>query len=268
MFFILLDDLEWMDCEQLYEDGLSPCCCIETSHENYQAWLNFGFSLEPEVRSELARRLAVEYDADVNSADHRHFGRLAGYTNRKLEHLTERGFQYCKCRKSGQYVVEKAEDLINSVRESIATRGEQVRKIKESVNQLKSAGESGNVSELQSKYENMFEELKSAFGTSFDPSRADWMFCERAILQGYSYNEIEEAMSESELTERKGKESEKLKYLERTIKKCFVWVELKKQGYSFDEVAGNLINMVTLERSNKRSSNQEEERDLGGPTPA
>ncbi|WP_311135866.1 DNA-primase RepB domain-containing protein [Providencia rettgeri] len=46
-----------------------------------------------ELRGQIARTLASEYDADPASADSRHYGRLAGFTNRKDKHTTRAGYQ-------------------------------------------------------------------------------------------------------------------------------------------------------------------------------
>lgn len=43
-------------------------------------------------RGVIARKLAREYDADPASADSRHYGRLAGFTNRKDKHTTRTGY--------------------------------------------------------------------------------------------------------------------------------------------------------------------------------
>jgi carbon monoxide dehydrogenase subunit G len=47
--------------------------------------------LEPKLVTEVATMLAKEYGGDPNSADWRHFGRLAGLTNAKPHHKDGNG---------------------------------------------------------------------------------------------------------------------------------------------------------------------------------
>ena len=64
--------------------GHEPCAVIETSPGNLQAWVRI--TLEPlpaTVATAIGRHLAREYEADPASADWRHLGRLAGFTNQK-----------------------------------------------------------------------------------------------------------------------------------------------------------------------------------------
>ena len=64
--------------------GHTPCVVVETSRGHQQAWLRVSTeSLSPARGTALARSLARHYGADPASADWRHLGRLAGFTNRK-----------------------------------------------------------------------------------------------------------------------------------------------------------------------------------------
>jgi hypothetical protein len=57
------------------------------------AWLHLsGKPLEPARATAVARRLAHTYRGDPASADWRHLGRLAGFTNQKPERRTRSGY--------------------------------------------------------------------------------------------------------------------------------------------------------------------------------
>src|SRR5688572_18574856 len=45
---ILIDDLSVMAVKRLTDEGLEPSLVVETSPQNFQVWLNFGISLDPE----------------------------------------------------------------------------------------------------------------------------------------------------------------------------------------------------------------------------
>ncbi len=91
---ILLDDLDQAAIARLKHDGLAPAVVVETSPGNYQAWLRVApQTIAPEQATMVAKILAERYGGDPASADWRHFGRLAGFTNRKPKHRQEGGMQ-------------------------------------------------------------------------------------------------------------------------------------------------------------------------------
>ncbi|MCW8088255.1 DNA-primase RepB domain-containing protein [Sabulicella glaciei] len=60
---------------------------VETSPENFQAWITASDSLVPvALATAAARILAREHGGDPGSADGRHLGRAPGFTNRKPGH--------------------------------------------------------------------------------------------------------------------------------------------------------------------------------------
>src|SRR5262249_39936982 len=73
------------------DTGFTPALIVETSPGNFQAWLNHGRILPKEFSSAAARELAVCFGGDRGSADWRHYGRLAGFTNRKPKHQLSDG---------------------------------------------------------------------------------------------------------------------------------------------------------------------------------
>ena len=69
---------------RLRAQGHEPCVVVETSPGRWQAWIHFSHEpLLPALATRVAKQLAEIYGADRASADWRHLGRLAGFTNRK-----------------------------------------------------------------------------------------------------------------------------------------------------------------------------------------
>jgi hypothetical protein len=64
---------------------------VETSPGNFQAWLKHPTRLARQDSTLAARKLAEEFRGDPGAADWRHFGRLAGFTNRKEKYASESG---------------------------------------------------------------------------------------------------------------------------------------------------------------------------------
>jgi len=68
----------------LRTQGHEPSVVVQTSPGRLQAWIRVSNKpLPPALATRIAKRLAQLYAADLASADWRHVGRLAGFTNRK-----------------------------------------------------------------------------------------------------------------------------------------------------------------------------------------
>jgi len=68
----------------LRAQGHEPSVVVQSSPGRMQAWIRVTRDpLPPALATRIAKRLAQLYAADLASADWRHVGRLAGFTNRK-----------------------------------------------------------------------------------------------------------------------------------------------------------------------------------------
>lgn len=64
--------------------GHEPCVVVQTSPGRLQAWVRVSRApLEPALATGLAQHLAQLHGGDLASAEGRHLGRLAGFTNQK-----------------------------------------------------------------------------------------------------------------------------------------------------------------------------------------
>ena len=83
----ILVDLDCADIEiidRMRRHGHHPCLVVQTSLRHLQAWIRVTTSaLEPCIATAMATQLAQHYGGDPASADWRHLGRLAGFTNQK-----------------------------------------------------------------------------------------------------------------------------------------------------------------------------------------
>ena len=74
------------------DGGFQPALVVETSPGNFQVWLNHGRILFNRTFStQAAKELARRFGGDPSSADWRHFGRLAGFTNQKPKRRLKSG---------------------------------------------------------------------------------------------------------------------------------------------------------------------------------
>src|ERR1700730_9055993 len=105
----LIDDASPQTIELLKSEGFAPGVVIETSPRNFQAWLCHGQILPKQVSTIAARLLASRFGGDPASADWRHYGRLAGYTNRKNKYRRKDGtFPYVRLHEATGAVYSKA----------------------------------------------------------------------------------------------------------------------------------------------------------------
>ena len=74
--FTLLDDLSRTLLADLSARGFEPCAVVETSPENFQAWLRHSRLLSKDLGTVAAQLLAQRFSADPSAADWRRFGRL------------------------------------------------------------------------------------------------------------------------------------------------------------------------------------------------
>jgi hypothetical protein len=97
--FVLLDDLSRETLPDLAT--LKPCLLIETSPQNYQAWLKLkDVPHGREQAAQICKELAARLRADMGSAEPDHIGRLPGFTNRKPKHQKPGGlFPFVELRK-------------------------------------------------------------------------------------------------------------------------------------------------------------------------
>ncbi len=88
----IVDDVPAATVERMRAEGYTPAAVVETSPGNLQAWVRVSDTpLSTEEGTAVACDLAARYDGDMSSANWRHMGRLAGFTNRKEEHTQPDG---------------------------------------------------------------------------------------------------------------------------------------------------------------------------------
>lgn len=114
---VLIDDLKPAALERMKADGFQPCATVETSPGNFQAWVRLSKQpIDPQAMTLAARELATRYGGDLNSADSRHYGRLAGFTNRKPGYGQENGLQpFVLLRGANQGTASKGQEFMTEI---------------------------------------------------------------------------------------------------------------------------------------------------------
>ncbi len=120
----LVDDLKADALARMKAEGFEPAAAVETSPGNFQAWLKHGEVFDEAVSTRAAKLLAERYGGDLGSADWRHFGRLAGFTNPKPNRRLESGLQpFARLVEASGQVYSRAPAFVAEVRAATATEG-------------------------------------------------------------------------------------------------------------------------------------------------
>ncbi len=110
--------------ERMRAEGYAPAAVVETSPGNHQAWVRVSDApLSKGEGTAVARALVARFGGDMSSANWRHVGRLAGFTNRKEEHRQPDGrYPYVRLRDAGGERAADAPAILDRARDQ-ATQG-------------------------------------------------------------------------------------------------------------------------------------------------
>lgn len=219
---VLVDDIDGITIEEMKSCWHDPCCIVETSPKNLQAWVKMAFPPEgvlDRVRGEIGAYLASEYGADKNSADFRHYGRLAGFTNRKPQHESSYGQSpYCLLRDSngktapnGPELIQRAETVIKN-RELATEKAHRFNAIRDY--------KPSHFRNAEEEYKFQMQRLISRYENEIDWSRADWMVCKSMLKSGYTPQEVGKAIFGFSPNIESRKSGHILDYVNRTVNKA------------------------------------------------
>jgi RepB DNA-primase from phage plasmid len=207
----LLDDLSSEAIERMKRDGYEPAVVVETSPNNFQAWLNHGQILHSSTSTRAAKVLAARFGGDPSSADWRHFGRLAGFTNPKRERQLPSGMRpFARLRSATGRTYSKAAEFVADIRSS------ELKQERHSGEQLKQrrprrVGQSGLVP---------LEDFHAAPAYGGDLHRADMAWAKHAAGRGLTLEQIKDELLNGRDLGKKGSRKRQLEYAERTARKA------------------------------------------------
>ncbi len=209
----LIDDLKSASVEQMTRQGFQPALVVETSPQNLQVWLDHGRALSKDLSTAAARQLAVRFGGDLGSADWRHFGRLAGLTNRKEKYRQSNGlYPFVRLLAATGRVYDQAPAFLAEV--------ERARE-KEVIASASRIAEAGTSKVRGSSRANLktIADFHQDSRYSNDLSRADLAYCVYALSHGVGGGEIRTALLSRDLS-KKGSEARVEDYLRRTLLKA------------------------------------------------
>jgi len=205
----LIDDVSLQAVERLKSEGFAPSVILETSPRNFQTWLCHGQILPRHLSTFAARLLASRFGGDPASADWRHYGRLAGFTNRKDKYRRKDGtFPYVRLHEATGAVYSKALAFLAEVRT------------------LYESEQSKPLPPVSFRRQSLFrsnlktiEDFRAKPIYDGDQTRVDLAYAVYALANGVPENMARDALTSRDLS-HKGDRKRQLDYIDRTIRKA------------------------------------------------
>ena len=205
----LIDDVSLQAVERLKSEGFAPSVILETSPRNFQTWLCHGQILPKHLSTFAARLLASRFGGDPASADWRHYGRLAGFTNRKDKYKTMDGrYPYVRLHEAAGLVYPKAEEFLAEVKtlyeveQCAPARPRSLRRPRLCMSNLKTIAD-----------------FRAKPVYAGDHTRVDLAYAVYALSHAVPESEVRNALASRDLT-HKGDRKRQQEYIDRTIKKA------------------------------------------------
>jgi len=218
----LVDDLPKSAVAAMKRAGFNPALVVETSPGNYQAWLRHPEPLASELSTATARALAEKFDGDRGAADWRHFGRLAGFTNRKPKYRdADTGlYPFVRLIEAQSGVYPEAPQFIAGVRLALEER----KKERQQLRDRAGTGRPGVRLPLKS-----IDPFRNDPKYGGDGTRIDLAYAIYAFSNGATEVEVTNAIRSRDLS-HKGDEKRRNEYVDRTIRKALGAVQLAGPG--------------------------------------
>ena len=204
---------------RLKSEGFAPAVVLETSPGNFQAWLHHGEILPKHLSTFAARLLATRFGGDLASADWRHYGRLAGFTNRKDKYRKADGtFPYVRLHEATGAVYPKAVIFLAEIK----------TKYESEQSKLPPLGCLRHRSLCCSNLKSI-EDFRARPIYGGDHTRVDLAYAVYALANGVLETEARNALASRDLT-HKGDRKRQQEYIDRTIKKARERINGKNGG--------------------------------------
>lgn len=182
---ILVDDVKPQALETLKARGYAPAAVIETSPGNYQAWIKISDQPQPlEVRKMAAQALAKIAGGDMNSADGAHYGRLAGFTNRKPAYERDGRSPYVLAHPCPGAVAEKGPEMARRIAQHIEQQRDEQHK-REKLEAIRATATGVTHYKTADAYRAEYAVLLKRYGDDMDASKADFMIAKSLAKRGY-----------------------------------------------------------------------------------
>jgi hypothetical protein len=209
----LIDDLTAASIERMKAEGFHPALVVETSPGNFQAWLKHSRRLSKELGTAAARALAQEFEGDLGAADWRHFGRLAGFTNRKEKYKADGLFPFVMLRQANGLPYPEAGRFIAQIEQQVDRDRRESERRRAGIPRGSPSGVLRSI-----------DSFRANPAYAGDGTRIDLAYAIYALAHGVPDAQIDDAIRSRDLT-HKGNEKRQAEYVERTLRKAATIVD-------------------------------------------
>lgn len=202
----MVDDLTADAIKRMKAEGFAPSLVVETSFGNFQAWVNHGEILPQRLSTLAARAIAEKFGGDRGAADWRHFGRLAGFTNRKQKYQGANGeFPFVKIVGNQQATMyAKAREFLADLRMLSAEREAQAARPLMAISDRRLLS---------------IDDFRANPTYAGDGNRIDLAYAVYALSHGVSEGSVSTMIRNRDLS-KKGSEERQIAYAARTVSKA------------------------------------------------
>lgn len=233
---ILLDNLNAGQIKRLQDMSFAPAVVLETSIDNYQAWIRLLPSEAPEPSPEVAKRasrlLTKAFGGDPAAVGAERFGRMPGFVNRKPKH-DRRG-------KGPWVTLKEASGVIAAAGRILVARIEKA--LQEAAERLRGAADHRQVVKSEHAVDVSVDAkalvlsgLEISMRETSDRSVADFRACRFALKHGARPDDFADALLQYS-SDIEGRHPATEDYIERTVRKADAtdFVRRGQQNYEAD----------------------------------
>jgi hypothetical protein len=225
---VLVDDLKPEALKAMQDRGYTPAATVETSPGNYQAWVKLSDKpLSAEARRIAAQGLAKAFGGDMNSADSRHYGRLAGFTNQKPQHTRDGRQPYVLAHDCPGKVATAAPAYLERIEQGL-DKAEAQKERETRLEAIKEVKTGYKTYDPVREYQRQAQRLMMKYGDKADLSRMDWMIAiDMAKSGNWTQQEVEKGICEASPALESRKTGHIEDYAKRTAEKAWAAPEVQ-----------------------------------------
>lgn len=220
---IFFDDLSAKTIEQMKVDGYEPAISLESSPQNYQGWIRVSnHEISNDLATQCSKVIVNKYQADCNSADFRHFGRLAGFTNNKPKYVDQFGrYPFVKLSARNGKLATNFQEILAKGNELLLKKEEKATIDKDQYLQVNDNSNEALVI-CTNQYNNIIERYTNDPNFEVNLNAVDWQVAKYLANNGFTYDVILSCLLavSPNLDQRKGR-GRGTNYIERTLNKLF-----------------------------------------------
>lgn len=221
-------------------NGWEPCAVVETSPANYQAWIKLHQPVSPEAQRAVARMGVKMFDGDPGSASKEHYGRLAGFTNRKPCHRQEDGmYPFAKVTEATGIIASGSQRIVPAA-ENQAVKDMEADAQRQALRAQQASQQPGSMSEqrIDKWWQATMATIQQKNGQSVGQSELDFSMSKMLAEKGCAVDQISDAIQRNSPDLESRRKGHVVDYADRTAQKAHASAMIQaKEEHASEQVA-------------------------------